>query len=544
MFRNRKTTLPAEWMDQIPTRPSAFKAGVVSLAAILLLGLAWLAAAKGPVALDAFLAANPKIANLFSQSGLTPAIHLCFQFIWALGLTCAITGALSFWRTKTTYRILRANLIVVYMLIAVYVYLTWHGAFSILNADNGKGLEIWGQKQDNATILKLWWKVSWPALAAAAYTGWLHVMLASRSVYAAFTRQTGTPLPGDYILEDLRTHGKDPRQRRSLYYSIFTHLTVIVFLPFLLHMGGCVEAYKVPKGPGGNPVVTIVAKVKPKKVKKKKLALRMDSAIILDIPDLDDTEVDKILDEQTQERYVANADAGKTGKKTGKKGGGWPEGSENYKFRFIRLNHGGKGWDDGMGKSGADTNFMRFFAKVTGFKKIAKKGESHSIALLKKYPKDGFPPFVYMTGNDTMGRVSSRDAKILRDYCLNGGMLIADAGSLSFHRSFVNFITRQVFPDKQLIDISDDDVLYQLPFGFPNGAPAFWHHGGRRALGIKHKGRWIVFYHPGDMNDAWKSYPQYTKASKEMRTAALELGVNLVYYAFNQWDDAVAKAKK
>jgi len=30
----------------------------------------------------------------------------------------------------------------------------------------------------------------------------------------------------------------------------------------------------------------------------------------------------------------------------------------------------------------------------------------------------------------------------------------------------------------------------------------------------------------------------------EMRDAAMNLGVNLIYYAFNQWDDAVSKAKK
>jgi len=29
-----------------------------------------------------------------------------------------------------------------------------------------------------------------------------------------------------------------------------------------------------------------------------------------------------------------------------------------------------------------------------------------------------------------------------------------------------------------------------------------------------------------------------------MRTSAMNLGINLVYYAFNQWDDAVTKARK
>jgi hypothetical protein len=82
-----------------------------------------------------------------------------------------------------------------------------------------------------------------------------------------------------------------------------------------------------------------------------------------------------------------------------------------------------------------------------------------------------------------------------------------------------------------------------VPFGFPNGAPAFWHHGGRRALGVKHEGRWVVFYHPGDMNDAWKSQG-FTDVSPEMRDAAMNLGVNLINYAFNQWDEQVAKKRK
>ena len=141
-----------------------------------------------------------------------------------------------------------------------------------------------------------------------------------------------------------------------------------------------------------------------------------------------------------------------------------------------------------------------------------------------------------------MGDVSTADKKILRDYCLNGGMLIADAGSARFHQSFTHFIS-QVFPDKPMVDIADDEMIYQLPYSFPDGAPAFWHHGGRRPLGVKHEGRWVVFYHPGDINDAWKSQG-YTDVTPEMREAAMNLGINLVYYAFNNWNDAVSKAKK
>jgi hypothetical protein len=427
---------------------------------------------------------------------------------------------------------------VTYLVAATYVFFAWQGTSSILKED----LDVNGEAQDRATILKLWWKVAWPALAVVAYAGWSQVMLQSRSVYAAFSGQSGEPMKGDRVLEDLRTHGRDPRHRRSLYASVLTHVFVLLGIPWLLTLGGCVEAYKVPQG-SGNPVVAMVKVVQPKKKKKKTLTLRPNSAIIFDQPDLDNTEVDQVMEKETQVTYEAsaNAKAGKMGKGGGTKGG-WPEGMDDYKIRFIRLEHGGAGWDDGMNQTNADINFLRAFAQATGFKKIARKGESHSIALLSKYPDDGFPPFVYLTGNSDMGRVSSADAKILREYCLKGGMLIADAGSARFHQSFTHFM-RQVFPDKLLLDIADDDMLYQLPYGFPDGAPAFWHHGGRRALGIKHDGRWVAFYHPGDMNDAWKSQG-YTDVTPEMRDAAMNLGVNLVYYSFNQWNDAVAKKRK
>jgi len=529
----------AEWIDEIPTRPSALKALVVSVATGLLAVLGYGIWRFGPPALAAFLQRNPDVATLLGDNGLSTALSVCCWGFGILGAVCGVCGVLSLVRVAPTYHMLRAALALVYPTVAAYVMVVWLAIFSVVDAE----LEIDGAAQDRATALVFWWQLCWPALAIGVYAVWLHAMLRSRSVYAAFTRRSGPPMPGDRILEDWRTHGRDPRARRSFGSSFLTHILVIIMIPYLLQIGGCVEAYRVPKG-SGNPVVALVKIVKPKKKKKKTLTLRPNSAILFEIPDLDDTEVDRVMDEQmTQATYqaVVNAKAGKMGAGGGTEGG-WPEGTEDYKIRFIRLDHGAAGWDDGMNQTGADVNFLRAVAQATPFKKIASKGESHSIARLAKYPEDGFPPFVFLTGNRSMGRVSSNDQKILREYCLNGGLLIADAGSAEFDRSFREFI-RKVFPDKQLLDIADDDMLYQLPYGFPNGAPAFWHHGGRRALGLKHEGRWIAFYHPGDMNDAWKS-PGYSDVTPEMRDAAMHLGVNLVYYAFNQWNDAVSKKRK
>jgi hypothetical protein len=527
-------------IDAIPTAPSVAKAMVVALCAALagLIGLAvwWLV----PAALEKVLAANPSIGGLFGRNLVGVFAKACFAGAGMAGGVCVATGLLALVRSRATWWLLFLALSSVHVVAAAFVCTAWYATSSILSA----GLQIDGADQDKVTTTLLWWQLAWPALAMLVAAAWMQTMLRSRSVYAAFSGEEGDPLGGDEALEDLRTGGRDPRHRKSLYASGLTHLLVIVVIPWLMQLDGCVEPYRVPKG-SGNPVVAIVKMVKPKKKKKKKsITVNPNSAIVFDKPDLDHTEADEEMKEMTEHKYEVAATSGTPGMlgKGGGTEGGWPEGMEDYKIRFIRLDHGGAGWDDGMDETGADINFLREFAQKTGFRKIARSGESHSIALLRKYPSDGFPPFVYLTGNAGMGRTTPSDVKILREYCLGGGLLIADAGSLAFDQSFRHFI-HQVFPDKPLVDVADDDELYRLPFMFPDGAPAFWHHGGRRALGIKHEGQWVVFYHPGDMNDAWKS-PGYTDVSPEMRASAMHLGINLVRYAFDRWNDAVAKAKK
>jgi Domain of unknown function (DUF4159) len=251
----------------------------------------------------------------------------------------------------------------------------------------------------------------------------------------------------------------------------------------------------------------------------------------------DDSEIDKRIEEMTATTYQATSSKDK-----GDTAEGWPKELAGLKIRFIRLDHGGQGWDDGMAEPSAEVNLMQALAKTVGLDKVAQLGESHSIALLAKYPADVIPPFVYLTGNGAMGRVRQADSEILRQYCLKGGMLIADAGSKDFHASFLQFM-HQVFPDRKLVEIAADDVIYQIPNLLSDGAPPLWHHGGNKPLGIKEGDRWIVFYHPGDMNDTWKS-PDLTEATPEMRKAGMELGINLLCYAFSHWFTSVTKGEK
>ena len=330
------------------------------------------------------------------------------------------------------------------------------------------------------------------------------------------------------IIEDLRTGGIDPRFRSSLYWAINLFLIVLI-APFLIH--GCgTEEYGLVKG-SGEPAVTEVVRIKPKpKKKQKKLLVDPWSPYILERMDIDDAKVLDELQQETRDTYQANrASKGKLGK-GGKGKGGWPSGMEGAKVRFIRLKYSGGNWDQEMGKSG-DYNLLLRFNQLTGLP-IATETEAREISRLAHFAKKKAPPFVFMTGSQGI-RISQREAKILREYCENeGGMLFIDCGGGNFGWSVRQMLSR-VFPGKSLVDIPNVDPIYQAPYIFPDGAPRFWHHDGNRALGIRHEGRLVVFYHPGDVKDAWKD--GHSGVKPEIADQAYKLGVNVIYYAFNQY---------
>lgn len=331
---------------------------------------------------------------------------------------------------------------------------------------------------------------------------------------------------GDRVVEDLRTHGRDPTFRVSAYWAAFIHLFILFLYPLFLRGCGMERPYAIPKGQG-QPKMQVV-KVKPVKKKKKKYILNLNSPIIFHIPDIDESEILKEVEEMTKHEYQASdlQGIGKGG--PGK--GGWPDGMENAEVRFIRLEYRGGDWDQDMGK-GADYNVLLKFRELTGFR-IAPNTESLPILRLQKFPKHRAPPFVFITGRGNIS-VSREELKVLRWYCLEeGGMIFADNGGGNFNASFRRLV-RALFPKLPLVDVPNDDPLYRVPNVFPNGAPPFWHHSGKRALGVKHEGRWVVYYHQGDINDAWKD-GHSGKTPAQAKQAYL-LAVNIMYHAFTNY---------
>jgi hypothetical protein len=298
----------------------------------------------------------------------------------------------------------------------------------------------------------------------------------------------------------------------------------------MLTWWGCDEQpYGVPEG-SGTPAVEMVKVKKLKKKPEKKYVLNMNTAVSFYVPRIEDSEVLEEIDKETENTYEAQK-LGKLGQGGGKEGG-WPNGMKNARVRFIRLQYDGGDWDQDMGY-GSDYNILLKFRELTGFQ-IASETESLSISQLKRFPKNRAPPFVYMTGG-LKGSISLSNAemKVLREYCLEmGGLIFADNGGGRFDQNFRPLMKR-IFPDLPLVEISKDDVIFQQPFLFPNGAPALWHHSGNNAMGVKYKGRWVVFYHQGDVNDAWKT--GHSGASEAVAAQAYKIGVNVINYAFNQY---------
>jgi hypothetical protein len=505
---------------------------------------AWL-----PFAYEKWVMDHRAYRGAFLVAGVGSLINILTAFtVFCAGLL--LVGCIfAFVRRRWALSIVRKGL----LLVPVWFLLFSYVVVSITDVILVKELPWGDSKLDSVLVFMLRCRLLWPFLAGVLVVAVLYVVSWRRTTINVYTGDAETaPARGDQIIENVRTHGADPRYRKSVVSSFGLHIFVLVLLPFILNMIGCVDPYRVPWGSGkpgtGDPqVVALVKMVKPKKKPKKKYIVRHDAAILFHVPDLDESQILEKIEETTQLTYKVEPGTrtgrGGRGGKMGRGGGdqgGWPEGMKNGLVRFIRLEYKGAQWDDGMdATSGADMNFLRNFKEITGFP-TANKGESHPIRLLKKYEKGYAPPFVYMTGSAGI-QLSADEITILRDYMVNGGLLFADCASPSWDKSF-RALAAALFPRETLRNIADDDPLFQEPYTFPNGAPPLWHHGGTRALGIKYKDRWCLFYHPGDLNDAWKT--DHKNTNPELSKAAMEMGINVAYYAFTHYLELTAKDRK
>jgi hypothetical protein len=270
--------------------------------------------------------------------------------------------------------------------------------------------------------------------------------------------------------------------------------------------------------------------VKIQKIIRKKFIVNPYSAIKFEVPPIDEVKLQ--LQEVTAHQYTIGYGEGD--------GAGFAGGTKTGKVRLIRLEYDGGDWDLNFGPGG-DLNMLIEYGILTR-QKVGEKTESRRIAQLANFPQYQSPPVVFLTGQGNLS-VSNNDVKVLREYLLDKhGMLFASSGSRHFHNQYIALMNR-VLPDVRPVSIPLDDTIHRVPFAVPF-LPYVVPHGGKDALGWSRDGRWLVYYHPGDISDAWAD--GHSGVSPDVYNACYQLGANVLNYGhaeYSKWVLAQAKKK-
>jgi hypothetical protein len=140
-------------------------------------------------------------------------------------------------------------------------------------------------------------------------------------------------------------------------------------------------------------------------------------------------------------------------------------------------------------------------------------------------------PFIHVTGH---GRwvVNDAEAKNLRTYLEGGGFLhIDDNYGLD---PYVRPVLKKVFPELDLVELPFNHPVYHQRFNFTNGLPKIHEHDEKppKGYGLIYKGRLVCFYSfSTDLGDGWED-PDVHHDKPEKRQTALQMGANLLQYAF------------
>jgi hypothetical protein len=142
-------------------------------------------------------------------------------------------------------------------------------------------------------------------------------------------------------------------------------------------------------------------------------------------------------------------------------------------------------------------------------------------------------PFVHVTGHGNVV-FSDLEAENLRNYLIGGGFMhISDNYGMD---PYIRKAMKKVFPELDWVELPFSHPVYHQKYKFPNGLPKIHEHDGKPAqgFGLLYEGRLICFYdYECDLGDGWED-PEVHKDPEEKRQQALQMGANLIQFAFTQ----------
>ena len=195
-------------------------------------------------------------------------------------------------------------------------------------------------------------------------------------------------------------------------------------------------------------------------------------------------------------------------------------------FSIARVNYGGGG--DWYCDPSSIPNILSYLTKNTSIKAAR---DEYRIKLTTKEMRGH--PYLYMTGH---GNIRFTDEEIidLSEYLLGGGFLHTDDNyglNTSFRREM-----KKVFPDRDFVELPHDHAVFHSYFDMPNGLPKIHEHDGRppQLFALYNEDRIMVIYSfESDLGDGWEDEEVHNDPP-ELRTAALQMGVNIIYFSLTQ----------
>jgi hypothetical protein len=195
-------------------------------------------------------------------------------------------------------------------------------------------------------------------------------------------------------------------------------------------------------------------------------------------------------------------------------------------FSIARVNYGGGG--DWYCDPSSIPNILSYLTKNTSIK-VAH--DEYRIKLTTKELRGH--PYLYMTGH---GNIRFTDEEIiqLREYLMGGGFLHTDDNyglNTSFRREM-----KRVFPDRDFVELPHDHAIFHSYFDMPSGLPKIHEHDGKppQLFALYNEDRIMVIYsYESDLGDGWEDEEVHNDPSA-LRVAALQMGVNIIYFALTQ----------
>jgi len=140
-------------------------------------------------------------------------------------------------------------------------------------------------------------------------------------------------------------------------------------------------------------------------------------------------------------------------------------------------------------------------------------------------------PIIHMTGHGNV-IFSNEDVINLRNYLMSGGFLhIDDNYGLDI---YVRREMKKVFPDLEFIELPYSHPIYSQKYNFKTGLPKIHEHDKKppQGFGLFLDGQLVCFYtYECDLGDGWED-PAVHNDSEDTRLKALQMGANIIYYAF------------